>query len=110
MRNVDNVKEFVKYGGPELLLSYYSLPMLPYDFSVSNAFDSLGFVFRVIADVSPNALAKLIAAKVFESSRFIFEELPNDRSLVYEYIEANGKSSSSSSPWQRIYSCLLMHR
>lgn len=91
MRNVDNVKEFVKYGGPELLLSYYSLPMLPYDFSVSNAFDSLGFVFRVIADVSPNALAKLIAAKVFESSRFIFNELPNDRSLVYEYIEANSK-------------------
>ncbi|KAF1799301.1 hypothetical protein FB192DRAFT_1285399, partial [Mucor lusitanicus] len=95
LRNVDNVKEFVKYGGPELLLSYYSLPMLPYDFSVSNAFDSLGFVFRVIADVSPNALAKLIAAKVFESSRFIFNELPNDRSLVYEYIEANGKDEAS---------------
>ncbi|CAO3651292.1 unnamed protein product [Mucor fragilis] len=95
LRNVDNVKEFVKYGGPELLLSYYSLPMLPYDFSVSNAFDSLGFVFRVIADVSPNALAKLIAAKVFESSRFIFEELLNDRSLVYEYIEANGKDDAS---------------
>ncbi|KAG1116143.1 hypothetical protein G6F42_013768 [Rhizopus arrhizus] len=95
LRNVDNVKEFVKYGGPELLLSYYSLPMLPYDFSVSNAFDSLGFVFRVIADVSPNALAKLIAASVFESSRFIFDELPNDRSLVYEYIEANGKDDAS---------------
>lgn len=95
LRNVDNVKEFVKYGGPELLLRYYSLPMLPYDFSVSNAFDSLSFVFRVIADVSPNALAKLISAKVHESSRFIFTDLNKGTSTVYKYIEANGKITSN---------------
>jgi E3 ubiquitin-protein ligase HUWE1 len=92
LRNTDNIKEFVNYGGPELLLSYYSLPMLPYNFSISNAFDSLSFVFRVISDVSPMPFAKLITQKVYESSRFIFEELDHGKSVVYEYISVDGNA------------------
>lgn len=91
MGNTDNIKEFVNYGGPELLLSYYSLPMLPYNFSVSNAFDSLSYVFRMISDVSPMPFAILIMQKVYESSRFIFDELDHGKSVVYEYIHADGK-------------------
>jgi E3 ubiquitin-protein ligase HUWE1 len=91
LRNTDNVNEFVKYGGPELLLKYYSLPMLPFDFSVSNAFDSLSYVFRMISDVVPMPFANLIAKKVYESSRFIFTDLDMKKSTIYDYIEANGK-------------------
>ncbi|KAI7890813.1 uncharacterized protein EV154DRAFT_421482, partial [Mucor mucedo] len=91
LRNADNIKEFVNYGGPELLLSYYALPMLPFNFSVSNAFDSLSFVFRVISDVSPMPFANLITKKVYESSRFIFtDELDQMKSSVYPYINVDG--------------------
>lgn len=90
MRNTDNVEEFIRYGGPGLLLSYYSLPMLPYNFSVSNAFDSLSFVFRVISDVSPLVLARQIMDKVYESSRFVFsKQLEHNKSTVYDYINVD---------------------
>jgi E3 ubiquitin-protein ligase HUWE1 len=92
LRNTDNIKEFINYGGPELLLSYYSLPMLPFNFSVSNAFDSLSFVFRIICDVSPMPFAKLITAKVYEASKFVFtDDLSHEKSTVYEYICMDGK-------------------
>ncbi|KAI8376627.1 hypothetical protein EDC96DRAFT_436149 [Choanephora cucurbitarum] len=87
LRNSENIKEFIAYGGPELLLRYYSLPNLPYDFSVTHAFDSLGYVFRVIADVSPMSIAMLIAKRVYESSRFIFTDLNLKQSLVYAAIQ-----------------------
>lgn len=91
LRNTDNIKEFINYGGPELLLSYYSLPMLPYNFSVSNAFDSLSFVFRVISDVSPLTFAKHIIDKVYESSKFVFSgDLEHGKSTVYDYINVDG--------------------
>ncbi|OBZ91840.1 E3 ubiquitin-protein ligase ptr1 [Choanephora cucurbitarum] len=87
LRNSENIKEFIAYGGPELLLRYYSLPNLPYDFSVTHAFDSLGYVFRVIADVSPMSVAMLIAKRVYETSRFIFTDLNLKQSLVYAAIQ-----------------------
>ncbi|KAI8362820.1 hypothetical protein BD560DRAFT_448756 [Blakeslea trispora] len=87
LRNSENIKEFIAYGGPVLLLRYYALPNLPYDFSVTHAFDSLGYVFRVIADVSPMSVATLITARVYESSRFIFTDLDKQQSLVYAAIQ-----------------------
>ncbi|GAA5804113.1 hypothetical protein HPULCUR_009599 [Helicostylum pulchrum] len=92
LRNTDNVKEFVNYNGPDLLLSYYALPMLPYNFSVTNAFDSLSFVFRLISDVSPMPFAKLITQRVYDASRFIFSgELDHDKSSVFEYTNIDGR-------------------
>lgn len=65
--------------------------MLPFNFSVSNAFDSLSFVFRVISDVSPMPFAQLITRKVYESSRFIFtDQLDQTKSSVYPYINVDG--------------------
>lgn len=70
--------------------------MLPFNFSVSNAFDSLSFVFRVISDVSPMPFANLITRKVYESSRFIFsDELDHAKSSVYEYTNVDGKKKKN---------------
>jgi E3 ubiquitin-protein ligase HUWE1 len=79
-----NIEDFVKYGGLELILSYYTLPMLPFDFSISNAFDSLSYVFRMLAEVYPLRVAMCIADKVRETSAFV-SDTPNEKSLVYEH-------------------------
>jgi E3 ubiquitin-protein ligase HUWE1 len=69
-QNQSNIKEFVQEGCPEMLLNYYALPLLPANFSVTIASDSLSYLFRMVSEVSPLPTVLAIAAKVKESIRF----------------------------------------
>lgn len=91
LRNSDSVLQFVNYNGLKMLLDYYDLPALPYDFSISSAFDSLNYVFRLVSEHHPLVVAEVIADKVRESSQFIFTDFDKSKSCVYEYIGSSGK-------------------
>ncbi|KAJ3026294.1 UNVERIFIED_CONTAM: hypothetical protein HDU68_005895 [Siphonaria sp. JEL0065] len=67
-QNPTHSKEFVKFGGVELLIQIYSLPTLPVDFALSSAAGySLLFLFRLLMDsckeqVIPILQVALVAA------------------------------------------------
>ncbi|KAI8081696.1 uncharacterized protein BX664DRAFT_376387, partial [Halteromyces radiatus] len=87
-QNQSNIREFVKDRCPEMLLDYFTLPMLPADFSVSIASDSLSYLFRMIADVSPIPTVMAIVEKVKTSAKFILDDYtPGNKSLIRDYID-----------------------
>lgn len=89
-QNQSNIKEFVEEGCPEMLLNYYSLPLLPANFSVTIASDSLSYLFRMISEVSPLPTVMAIASKVKESIRFITEEQRDyEKSMLIEFIDVH---------------------
>ncbi|GAA5813130.1 hypothetical protein MFLAVUS_006599 [Mucor flavus] len=87
-QNQSNIKEFVEEGCPEMLLNYYSLPLLPANFSVTIASDSLSYLFRMISEVSPLPTVFAIVAKVKESIRFITENMQDyNKSMLIDFID-----------------------
>jgi E3 ubiquitin-protein ligase HUWE1 len=89
-QNQSNIKEFVEEGCPEMLLNYYSLPLLPANFSVTIASDSLSYLFRMISEVSPLPTVLAIASKVKESIRFITEKTDDyQKSTLVEFVDVN---------------------
>lgn len=93
-QNQANIKEFVEEGCPEMLLNYFSLPLLPVNFSVTIASDSLSYLFRMISEVSPLPTVFAIATKVKESTRFITENTSDyENSRLYEFVDVNEKET-----------------
>ncbi|GAN06879.1 conserved hypothetical protein [Mucor ambiguus] len=89
-QNQSNIKEFVQEGCPEMLLNYYALPLLPANFSVTIASDSLSYLFRMISEVSPLPTVLAIAAKVKESIRFITDKTDDyQKSALMEFVDVN---------------------
>lgn len=89
-QNQSNIKEFVEEGCAEMLLNYYSLPLLPANFSVTIASDSLSYLFRMISEVSPLPTVLAIAAKVKESIRFITDKTDDyQKSKLIEFVDVN---------------------
>ncbi|KAK4518814.1 ribosomal RNA biogenesis protein rrp5 [Mucor velutinosus] len=89
-QNQSNIKEFVQEGCPEMLLNYYALPLLPANFSVTIASDSLSYLFRMISEVSPLPTVLAIAAKVKESIRFITDQTGDyQTSTLMEFVDVN---------------------
>ncbi|KAG2231174.1 hypothetical protein INT48_002955 [Thamnidium elegans] len=87
-QNQSNIKEFVEEGCPEMLLNYYSLPLLPANFSVTIASDSLSYLFRMISEVSPLPTVFAIVAKVKESIRFITENMQDyNKSMLIDFVD-----------------------
>ncbi|KAI8340111.1 hypothetical protein BC941DRAFT_468384 [Chlamydoabsidia padenii] len=87
-QNPSNIREFVKDRCPEMLLDYYTLPMLPVDFSTTIASDSLSYIFRLIAETSPIPTVLAIVEKVKSSMKFILEDTSTrNKSLIREYID-----------------------
>ncbi|KAF7724152.1 hypothetical protein EC973_001277 [Apophysomyces ossiformis] len=87
-QNQSNIKDFDKEGCSKMLLSIYSLPLLPADFSTSIACDSLAYLFRMIGEVSPIPTVLAIAEKVKESIKFIIDDNRiRKESMVAEFID-----------------------
>lgn len=93
-QNTSNIKDFVKEGCPEMLLNYFSLPLLPTNFSATTASDSLSYLFRMIAEGSPMPTLLAIATKVKESLGFIMEKGDNyDQSVLLEFVDVDAKDT-----------------
>ncbi|CAO3595638.1 unnamed protein product [Absidia cylindrospora] len=93
-QNQSNIREFVKDRCPEMLLDYFTLPMLPADFSVSIASDSLSYLFRMIAEVSPIPTVLAIVEKVRSSVKFILEgHSSRNKSLVSDFIDVKANDT-----------------
>ncbi|KAI9282595.1 hypothetical protein BY458DRAFT_552211 [Sporodiniella umbellata] len=87
-QNTSNIKDFVEKGCPEMLLDYYSLPLLPSNFSVTLGSDSLAYIFRMISEISPLPTMMAIVAKIKESIDF----LPpggSQKSFLIDYVDIN---------------------
>uniref|UniRef100_V5ED17 UBA domain-containing protein n=1 Tax=Kalmanozyma brasiliensis (strain GHG001) TaxID=1365824 RepID=V5ED17_KALBG len=55
-QTTSHCKDFIKMDGFDKLLSFYSLPCLPYDFSASLLADSLVTLVRLMAEISPSTV------------------------------------------------------
>ncbi|KAI8991027.1 hypothetical protein BDF20DRAFT_908845 [Mycotypha africana] len=88
-QNQSNIKDFVEEGCPELLLSYYTLPLLPANFTMDVAHDSLSYLFRMISEVSPLPTVMAIAAKMKDSIRFLTDKGDNypSESILKEFVD-----------------------
>nr|CDI56030.1 related to E3 ubiquitin protein ligase TOM1 [Melanopsichium pennsylvanicum 4] len=72
-QTTSHCKDFIKLDGLDKLLGFYSLPCLPYDFSVSLLADSLVTLVRYMAEISPSTVmiamlrdVKAVSAEVAE--------------------------------------------
>jgi E3 ubiquitin-protein ligase HUWE1 len=93
-QNQSNIKDFVQEGCPEMLLNYFSLPLLPANFSATIASDSLSYLFRMIAEVSPLPTVLAIATKVRESLDFITQKGDDyDASTLLEFVDVDAKDT-----------------
>ena len=54
-------------NGPNLLLKFYRLPSITYDFSASNSSYSLSYLFRVLLEVSPTEVVELLNQQLLHS-------------------------------------------
>ncbi|KAI8992586.1 hypothetical protein BDB01DRAFT_738685 [Pilobolus umbonatus] len=93
LRNSNTVKEFVRLKGAELLLRYYRLPMLPYDFCMTSAFDSLGFVFKIMAGVADLRIARIIVEQVKACADILMAK-DSKESWILKYIDVNDENKS----------------
>ncbi|KAI9270590.1 hypothetical protein BDA99DRAFT_478483 [Phascolomyces articulosus] len=87
-QNAANIRDFVQDGCPEILLDYYTLPLLPADFSVTIASDSLAYIFKMISETSTLPTILAIAEKAKHSIKLITEDKSVRRqSMIQPYID-----------------------
>ncbi|GAC95365.1 ubiquitin-protein ligase [Pseudozyma hubeiensis SY62] len=81
-------KDFIKMDGLDKLLSFYSSPCLPYDFSASLLADSLVTLIRLMAEISPSTvlIAMLRDIKAASEEAAALFDLPEKSfaSLTYD--------------------------
>ncbi|KAJ3416767.1 hypothetical protein HDV05_000141 [Chytridiales sp. JEL 0842] len=72
-QNVSQNKEFVKIGGAEVLLKFYSLRMLPYDTTASPNSFTLSFLVKLLLEVNYQAVAPLFIRELDVALRAALE-------------------------------------
>ncbi|KAJ2962784.1 hypothetical protein NQZ79_g2089 [Umbelopsis isabellina] len=88
-QNNSHCRDFTTEGGLEILLDIYSLPMLPGDFAVSIASDSLSYLFRLISEVNSATTIKIILNRLRVALENASEFLSNDspKSMIVDFID-----------------------
>ncbi|KAF9909831.1 hypothetical protein EC991_008002 [Linnemannia zychae] len=88
-QNATSAHEFLKAGGIDTLLRFYSLPTLPYDLANSPAFFTLSHLLKLLSEANP---AAAISAVVKEINRILQQVQPlldstNPSSDLVQYID-----------------------
>ena len=86
-------REFLKQeNGLNIILKFYALPTVPYDFASSSASYSLSHLMRVIADVDPKKSVVAIIGALNEALQGATNFLNYDGKggLLVEYIDLEG--------------------
>ncbi|KAI9282573.1 hypothetical protein BY458DRAFT_467864 [Sporodiniella umbellata] len=86
----ENSGEFIGYLGHEILLEYYSLPMLPFDYHLSGAFAALSGVFQSLADRQTVLIVECIIAGVRKSVATVVKSEPSPKCSLVDYIYVDG--------------------
>lgn len=88
-QNSAHCREFLRNNGLDILLQYYSLPSLPYDFIDTPAAYSLSHLFRIISEVNVQTVL-LDIMKYFQKSLSkldILLEYKDSRSFFEKYLK-----------------------
>nr|CAG8455076.1 13988_t:CDS:10 [Entrophospora candida] len=93
-QNQSHCKEFLKQDeGLNILLKYYSLPTVPYDFASSQASYSLSHLMRVITDVEPRrsvaAIISVLNDTLQDASPFLNYEEKSGLFIKYIDLKVN---------------------
>ncbi|KAG0268219.1 hypothetical protein BGZ95_002557, partial [Linnemannia exigua] len=94
-QNAASAHEFLKAGGIDTLLRFYSLPTLPYDLANSSAFFTLSHLLKLLSEANP---AAAISAVVKEVNRILQKVQPlldssNPGSDLVQYIDITALST-----------------
>lgn len=75
-----------------MVLKFYALPAVPYDFASSQASFSLSHLMRVIADIDPKRSVNAIIGALNEALQktICFYEYNEEDSLLAQYIDLKG--------------------
>ncbi|KAJ3180597.1 hypothetical protein HDU85_004001 [Gaertneriomyces sp. JEL0708] len=63
-QNTAHCKDFIKMDGVQVLLRFYSLPTLPYDFVSTGDSYSLSYIFRLMMEVNPTHLVSCLLSEI----------------------------------------------
>ncbi|KAG0215073.1 hypothetical protein BGX33_001508 [Mortierella sp. NVP41] len=93
-QNAASAHEFLKAGGIDTLLKFYSLPTLPYDLANSSAFFTLSHLLKLLSEANP---AAAISAVVKEVNRILQQvqhllDSTNAGSDLVQYIDITDSS------------------
>ncbi|KAK9761441.1 E3 ubiquitin-protein ligase tom1 [Basidiobolus ranarum] len=88
-QNTSHCKEFLKVQGVDVLLKFYSLPMIPYDFPASSASYSLSHLFRVMSEVDADAVVTVILNELHQSleASDSFLKANNHGGIIVNYLD-----------------------
>ncbi|KAI7822225.1 hypothetical protein BC939DRAFT_194256 [Gamsiella multidivaricata] len=95
-QNTASTKDFLKAGGIDILMRFYSLETLPYELASTAAFLSLSYLIKMLSETNP---ACAVAAVMKELIRLLENVKPllesnNPRSDLIQYIDLTDSSEA----------------
>ncbi|KAK9767472.1 E3 ubiquitin-protein ligase tom1, partial [Basidiobolus ranarum] len=108
-QNASHCKEFLKMGGLEILLKFYSLPTVPYDFSTSSASYSLSHLFRVMSEVDANSVVTAILSELHRSleASSSFLKTENSDGIIVNYLSLDRTDVKKVDEANRVFRSLV---
>ncbi|KAF9195150.1 hypothetical protein BGZ51_004577 [Haplosporangium sp. Z 767] len=93
-QNTSNTNDFLKAGGVDILMKFYTLPTLPYDLANTPAFFTMSHLLKLLSETNPSTA---IAGVVKEVNRMLVDIQPllessNVGSDLAQYIDISGSS------------------
>ncbi|KAG0302120.1 hypothetical protein BGZ98_007782, partial [Dissophora globulifera] len=95
-QNATNAKDFLKADGIDILMSFYTLPTLPYDLANTPAFFTLSHLIKLLSETNPGTAISAVLKQVNEKLAGIRALLDstNPGSELLKYIDISGLDES----------------
>ncbi|CAG8441327.1 3125_t:CDS:10 [Ambispora gerdemannii] len=91
-QNSSHCKDFLKQNGLSIIIKFYSLPTLPYDFGNTPASYALSNSMRLIADVDSKSFVKCVITELNSALQNAKIFLDNEKdAVIFDYIDLNDK-------------------
>ncbi|KAJ3321382.1 hypothetical protein HDV06_004367 [Boothiomyces sp. JEL0866] len=96
-QNVSHCKDFLRFNGLQLLLNFYTLKSIPYDFGTSPSSAPLSYIIRVIIEVNLQETAGLIGEGIqnFISNISSFLNHTGNESHIFPYLSVTELQKTS---------------
>ncbi|KAF9173026.1 hypothetical protein BGX20_004283 [Mortierella sp. AD010] len=93
-QNTSSAKDFLKAGGIDILMKFYSLETLPYDLASTPAFLTLSYLIKMLSETNPASAVTAVvkeAIKLLDNVKPLLEST-NAGSDLIKYIDISGRN------------------
>ncbi|CAG8444226.1 3604_t:CDS:10 [Ambispora leptoticha] len=92
-QNSSHCKDFLKQNGLDIIIKFYSLPTLPFDFGNTPASYALSNSMRLIADVDSKSFVKCVISALnttLQDAKILLDSEKD--AVIFDYIDLNDKN------------------